>query len=396
MRAMLRRVAVIRLGSLWSVTRFRGAELSGYAERFMLAEVRRGVMSMAALSLLLHLVAALLYAKLGHGRAYLYTYGMMVALALHVLISARAAQQLRELHTLGITLLVVTSAALVLLAHQAGSVSGPLLASVVLLFMVMPLVPWGLKQCMSAILLVYGVFTLSTYGVAERFPPESLWTLQFLMFASALTAIAIVVRNVYVRREDIKVRFRLERAHAKMHALSHQDPLTGAWNRRFLESNFRRVVDSYQRRGATINFAVLDIDNFKGTNDRHGHHHGDGILRRFVEVFQARLGNDGYIIRLGGDEFALLYGGDDIQKLLSGAFTELQADPDFAEHDGTGHVTASVGIVCVGAGGAAALDAVYRRADQVLYAEKRRRGRRASELPGEFQSTLPSIYGEPA
>ncbi|MBA3564656.1 MAG: hypothetical protein H0W33_11750 [Gammaproteobacteria bacterium] len=50
----------------------------------------------------------------------------------------------------------------------------------------------------------------------------------------------------------------------------------------------------------------------------------------------------------------------------------------------------------MGAGGAAALDAVYRRADQVLYAEKRRRGRRASELPGEFQSTLPSIYGEPA
>ncbi|MGH8496720.1 MAG: GGDEF domain-containing protein, partial [Gammaproteobacteria bacterium] len=265
MRSAKRRMAVLRLGSLWSATRFRGAELSAYAENFMLGEARRGVMSMAALSLLLHLLAALLYVKLGQGRAYLYTYSMTTALALHVLLSARAARQLRELYTLGITLLAVTSAALVLLAHQAGSVSGPLLASVVLLFMVIPLVPWGIGHCACAILLVYGVFTLSTYGVVERFPPESLWTLQFLMLASALTAISIVSRGVYVRREDIKVRFRLEHAHRKMQLLSHQDPLTGAWNRRFLEHNFRRIIEGFRQRDARIHFAVLDIDNFKGT-----------------------------------------------------------------------------------------------------------------------------------
>ena len=384
MRSIIRRIALLRLGSLWSATRFRGAELSAYAERSLLGEVRRGVMSMAALSILLHLLAGLLYMKLGHGRAYLYTYGLMVALALHVLIAARAAQQLRELYTLGITLLVVTSAALVLLAHQAGSVSGPLLASVVLLFMIMPLVPWGLAQCLSAIVLIYAVFTLSTYGVAGRFAPENLWTLQFLMFASALTTIVIVARNVYVRRDDIKVRFRLERAHRKMQLLSHQDPLTGAWNRRFLEANFRRIVENFRPRKAGVHFAVLDIDNFKGTNDRYGHHHGDVILRQFTQVFRERLGEDGFLIRLGGDEFALLYCGDNLEALLAGSFAALSGDA-FASRERTVSVTASVGIVRITAGEEIPLDSVYRRADQALYMEKRRRGRRAPE--GDFHFT---------
>lgn len=394
MKASMRHMTVMRLRNLGSATKFRGYELSRYAERFMLIEARRGVMWMAALSVLLHLLATLLYIKLGLGHAYLYTCGAMIALALHVLVSARAAAQLRDLYALGIALLVVTSAALVLLAHQAGSVSGPLLASIVLLFMVMPLVPWGLKHCAGAILLVYGVFTLSTYGVAERFPPESLWTLQFLMFASALTTIAIVSRNVYVRREDIKVRFHLERAHAKMHALSHRDPLTGAWNRRFLENNFRSVVDGYRSRKATINFAVLDIDNFKATNDRHGHHHGDNILRRFAEVFRVRLGDDGYIIRLGGDEFALLYCGEGIDALLREALAELDVDPGLTAVESGRAITASVGVVRVDGGGAVALDLVYRRADQILYAEKRRRGRRSNDTG--FHTTLPPIFGEPA
>lgn len=388
---MMRRVAAMRLGRLWSVTRFRGDELSGYAERFMLDEVRRGVMAMAALSLLLNLLATLLYVKLGQGRTYLYTYSMMVALALHVLLSARAAQQLRELYTLGITLLAVTSAALVLLAHQSGSVSGPLLAGVVLLFMVMPLVPWGLQQCLIAIAVVYGVFTLSTWGVAERFAPENLWTLQFLMLASALTTIAIVARGVYVRREDIKVRYRLERAHREMELLSLQDPLTGAWNRRFLETNFRRLVEEYRGSGAAVHFAVLDIDNFKGTNDRHGHQHGDSMLCRLVHVFRERLGEAGYIIRLGGDEFALLYGGSAIHDLLDDALAELRADPQFRGGDGGGQVSASVGLVAVGR--TAVLDTTYRTADQVLYAEKRRR--RPGSAEG-FRTTLPSIFGESA
>jgi diguanylate cyclase len=393
-KASMRHMTVKRLRELGSATKFRGCELSRYAEDFMLVEARRGVMWMAALSLLLHLLATLLYIKLGLGHAYLYTCGAMIALALHVLVSARAASKLGELYTLGIALLVVTSAALVLLAHKAGSVSGPLLASIVLLFMVMPLVPWGLKHCAGAILLVYGVFTLSTYGVAERFPPENLWTLQFLMLASALTTIAIVSRNVYVRREDIKVRFRLERAHAKMHALSHRDPLTGAWNRRFLENNFRRLVDGYRSRNATISFAVLDIDNFKATNDHHGHHHGDNTLRRFAEVFRTRLGDDGHVIRLGGDEFALLYCGEDIDGLLREAFAELNADTGLTASEGGGRITASVGIAGIDAEGGTALELVYRRADQILYAEKRRRGRRTSDTG--FQATLPPIFGEPA
>jgi diguanylate cyclase (GGDEF)-like protein len=373
---MWKRGAFTRLASLLSATRFRDRGLSDYAEGFMVAEVRRGVMSMAGLSLLLHLLAALLYIKLGQGWAYLYTYGMMVTLSLHVYLSARQARALRELYALGITLLVVNSAALVLLAHKTGSVSGPMLASIVLLFMVMPLVPWGLAQSLSAILLVYGVFTFSTYGVAERFTPESLWTLQFLLLASALATSAIVARNVYVRREDLKVRFRLERAHTKLQLVSHQDPLTNAWNRRFLEANFSRIVEGYRLRKSDVHFAVLDIDNFKGINDQYGHHYGDSVLSRLVDVFREQLAGNGYIIRLGGDEFAVLYCGDDVDRVIGPCIAALGTVAEGVEGQPTAPVSASVGVVRVGPGSGMSLDVVYRRADQALYAEKRRRGRR--------------------
>ncbi|MGH8495017.1 MAG: GGDEF domain-containing protein, partial [Gammaproteobacteria bacterium] len=164
--------------------------------------------------------------------------------------------------------------------------------------------------------------------------------------------------------------------------------LTGAWNRRFLEHNFRRIIEGFRQRDARIHFAVLDIDNFKGTNDRHGHHHGDVVLRQFVRVFHERLGEDGYMIRLGGDEFALLYCGDDIDAVMSASLAALDDDT------GLGAVTASVGVVRIGIGGAMVLDSIYRRADQALYSEKRRRERRPP--PDESPPDLTTTIGETA
>ena len=56
-----------------------------------------------------------------------------------------------------------------------------LLASVVLLFMVIPVVPWGLKQCLTAIALIYVTFTFSTLGVAGRFRHPTTWGLAVRM-----------------------------------------------------------------------------------------------------------------------------------------------------------------------------------------------------------------------
>jgi diguanylate cyclase (GGDEF)-like protein len=373
----------MRLDSLWSVTRFRDADITAYAERAVLDEVRRGVMAMAGLSVVLQALAGLLQLRLGAGFEALYVYALIAALGLHVMLAARARHSLRVLYALGLTLLVVTSAALVLLAHRIGTVNGALLASLVLLFMVIPVVPWGLKQCLTAIALIYTTFTLSTLGVAGRFTPDSLLTMQFLMLAAALTTIAILARNLAVRRDDIEARFHLEQAHREMRLLSQQDPLTGAWNRRFLEASFERIVADFARASGEVYFALLDVDDFKTTNDRHGHHHGDAVLKRLVNVLHAHFGETGYVVRLGGDEFAVLYrapsrlaGSGDSP--LTAALAELRGGPAAAAQS-LGQIRASAGVVPIAPAAAAGLDAVYRRADDALYAEKQRRRHAAPE-----------------
>ena len=60
------------------------------------------------------------------------------------------------------TLVIITGTAFVLLAHRTGAFGAVLFSSVVLLFMVIPMVPWGLREASVVTLLVYGVFSAST------------------------------------------------------------------------------------------------------------------------------------------------------------------------------------------------------------------------------------------
>ena len=379
-------VSFLRLDGLWSVTRFGDPAITAYAEDAMLKEVRRGVVAMAALSVVLQTLAGVLHLALGAGPESVYVYALIVLLGVHVMVVTRTQSSLHSLYALGVTQLVVTSAALVLLAHQIGSVNGALLASVVLLFMVIPVVPWGLKQCLTAMALIYVTFTLSTLGVAGRFTTGSLMTMQFLMVAAALTTIAIVSRNLLVRRGEIESRFRLEQAHRELHLLSQQDPLTGAWNRRFLEANFERIVGAFSKDHVDAWFALLDVDEFKAANDRHGHQHGDAVLKLLVEMIGQHFHDTGYLVRLGGDEFAVLYGAVDRDEVLNAVLTELRSES--REAPSLGPIRVSAGVVRVAPDEIRSLDAIYRRADEALYAEKQRRRHEAEKIAPSLAQML--------
>ena len=81
--------------------------------------------------------------------------------------SARRIDEIGALHMLGMTLLVVSGVSYVLLAHQSGSIGAALLTGVTLLFMVVPLVPWWLRESSIVTLLVYGLFSASTWSAAS-------------------------------------------------------------------------------------------------------------------------------------------------------------------------------------------------------------------------------------
>ncbi|TMA04780.1 MAG: sensor domain-containing diguanylate cyclase [Deltaproteobacteria bacterium] len=85
-----------------------------------------------------------------------------------------------------------------------------------------------------------------------------------------------------------------------------RDPLTGLFNRRYLEATLAHEVYRAQRRNAPLCVAMLDLDRFKRVNDTFGHEAGDSLLREFGQVLREKLRKSDISCRYGGDEFVLV------------------------------------------------------------------------------------------
>ncbi len=359
------------LHHLWSIERFPSPGLEGYARRLMLEETRRGVVTASLVSLVLLVASTVLYGFLGLAPGYAYTSALLALLSMHVYFSARACGEIRVLRLLGMTLLVVSGTALVLLAHQVGGFDPTLYTSVVLLFMMVPLVPWGLKEAGTIAVLLYFIFTLSTVSVHGRFSPETLVLLQFLMLGGGLTTLTVVARHARIRRHDIRARYDLEDARRQMEHLSFQDSLTGAWNRRFLETRLPEISRSLLTDSGPYYFALFDLDHFKALNDRRGHAFGDAALRAVAAGFMAILEDDEYLVRMGGDEFALVLRGATVNDRLTLALARARRYLREASSGTEAEViTVSVGLVRVTETGLVDLERMYRAADAALYQAK--------------------------
>ena len=94
------------------------------------------------------------------------------------------------------------------------------------------------------------------------------------------------------------------RSEAAMHALAHQDALTGLANRR----QFNEALRDHLRQASETGPALLavDLDRFKQVNDTLGHTVGDEVLQRVAKRIIHVMGDDALVARLGGDEFAIV------------------------------------------------------------------------------------------
>ena len=370
---------------LLSATEFARDEVTAYARELILPETRAGLMWLALLLLALQAGIWGLESNAGRGTAYFNTFGLLSLLSLHMIWSARYVKDTSTLHYLAMTYLVMYSMAIVFAAHRAGHFDIALMASAVMLIVAVPLVPWGLREAAAVTLLIYTLFTGSTLSVSGRFDLQTLLTLQFLFFASALIALVLVARNVRVRKHDIETRFDLEEAGQRHEHLSLTDPLTGAFNRRFLNKEYDLLAKNAASREQQLSLVLLDIDQFKSLNDTYGHHNGDIILKQLVGILKGNLPGDSFVIRLGGDEFAVLYSGKHCRDSVNQCLRHLETDPVVLRATDGIVVSVSAGFApAVDAGVARSLENTYRRADEELYSVKR--GRQAerdeSQVPG--------------
>jgi diguanylate cyclase (GGDEF)-like protein len=96
---------------------------------------------------------------------------------------------------------------------------------------------------------------------------------------------------------------------SRLRFLAGTDPLTGTANRRAWDEELTRALDWAQREGMPVTVAVLDLDDFKGYNDRNGHQAGDLLLKEGAAAWQGILRVSDVLGRMGGDEFAVLLPG---------------------------------------------------------------------------------------
>jgi diguanylate cyclase (GGDEF)-like protein len=87
------------------------------------------------------------------------------------------------------------------------------------------------------------------------------------------------------------------------------DPLTGLFNRRYLEETLERELHRASREARPVGKIMVDIDRFKSFNDTLGHDAGDHVLREVSHLLRASTRGEDIVCRLGGEEFTLLLPG---------------------------------------------------------------------------------------
>ncbi|OAN57657.1 diguanylate cyclase [Sphingomonas sp. TDK1] len=178
---------------------------------------------------------------------------------------------------------------------------------------------------------------------------------------------------------DISERKRIEQELAKMQrkleALSFEDGLTRIANRRRFDERLETYWEAARRSGRPLSMILLDIDHFKGFNDRYGHLHGDECLVAVAAALKALGREEDVIARFGGEEFVLLLPDTDESVALEIARRCCRAVEGLeipnAASDCSPFVTASLGVSTVTPlEGALARD-FCEDVDRLLYGAKR-------------------------
>jgi two-component system, cell cycle response regulator len=146
----------------------------------------------------------------------------------------------------------------------------------------------------------------------------------------------------------------------RLEALLFEDPLTGLANRRFVLTQLSGMVSGARRHDRPLTIAIIDIDHFKGVNDRHGHAEGDRVLAAVAHALRDHLRAEDQLGRMGGEEFLALLPETDARA------ANKAAEKMRASVDGTG-VTISIGWATWDGESA---DELLGRADDALYAAK--------------------------
>jgi diguanylate cyclase (GGDEF)-like protein len=180
-----------------------------------------------------------------------------------------------------------------------------------------------------------------------------------------------------------------------LHSQSIRDPLTGLFNRRYMEESLDRELRRAARSGKSVGAIMVDLDHFKSFNDTFGHEAGDMLLRQFGHVARSRTRKEDIACRYGGEEFIIILPDAPLNVTLSRAEEIREAVRKLelkADGRPIGMVTASLGVASFPEH---ALDSetLVRLADAALY--KAKHGGRDRVVLADASSIEVPQFGSP-
>jgi len=171
-------------------------------------------------------------------------------------------------------------------------------------------------------------------------------------------SVAISLSNLYLQ-ETLRVQ-------------SIRDPLTGLFNRRYLEESGERELFRIARGKKPAGLAMIDLDHFKTFNDTFGHEGGDALLRGFGKFLREHLRKEDIACRYGGEEFCILFCESSLEDTFRRA-EQLRTEVHHltVQHGGQrlGEISISAGVASYPANGSL-LNELIAAADSALYQAK--------------------------
>jgi diguanylate cyclase (GGDEF)-like protein/PAS domain S-box-containing protein len=176
----------------------------------------------------------------------------------------------------------------------------------------------------------------------------------------------LILRDISSRKkteEELKSKSR------ELEKLAEMDSLTRLFNRRYAEKALELEINNTRETGVPLSMGEVDLDNFKGINDRYGHIRGDKVLQQVAEEFTSGTRTLDVIARMGGDEFIFIFRGTQISESIQ-VIERLRQKVE--KHKFTGlkePLTFSAGVILCRPNESA--DDAMRRVDKFLYQAKR-------------------------
>ncbi|MDQ3006786.1 MAG: diguanylate cyclase, partial [Chloroflexota bacterium] len=192
-----------------------------------------------------------------------------------------------------------------------------------------------------------------------RDKPDYEFNLDQIQFGRLFANLAALVLNSAQLREALREQ-------------SIRDPLTGLYNRRYMEEALKQHLKRVTRQLHPLGVIMLDIDHFKNFNDTHGHAAGDALLRELGRFLQSHIRGEDVACRYGGEEFLLIMPDASLEAAYQRAeHLRVEAKGLRAQDNGQSlkGITLSLGVAVYPEHGRN-IDSVLRAADAALYRAK--------------------------